>query len=104
MDGEQPTFGRQWAAARDQLKGVSVAQIALAWLLHQSHVTSVIVGAKRIAQLDDNVGATEVQLSANEVARLNEVSELTKEYPAWMQRVREVPPKPPLSAAPDGSD
>jgi len=81
-------------------KGVSVAQIALAWLLHQPHVTSVIVGAKRIAQLDENVGATEVQLSAGEIARLNEVSEIAKEYPAWMQRVREVAPKPPLSVVP----
>ena len=81
-------------------KGVSVAQIALAWLLHQSHVTSVIVGAKRIAQLDENVGATEVQLSAGEIASLNEVSEIAKEYPAWMQRVREVAPKSPLSVVP----
>lgn len=102
MDRAYRVIDAMEAIAAD--KGVSVAQIALAWLLHQSHVTSVIVGAKRIPQLDDNVGATEVQLSANEVARLNEVSELTKEYPAWMQRVREVPPKPPLSAAPDGSD
>ncbi|ATI80799.1 aldo/keto reductase [Sphingobium yanoikuyae] len=85
-------------------KGASVAQIALAWLLHQPHVTSVIVGAKRIAQFDDNVGATEVQLSADEIAKLNEVSGLTREYPAWMQRVREVPPKPPLGAAPGASD
>ena len=37
--------------------GVSVAQVALAWLLHQPHVTSVIVGAKRLDQLDDNIGA-----------------------------------------------
>jgi aryl-alcohol dehydrogenase-like predicted oxidoreductase len=85
-------------------KGVSVAQIALAWLLHQSHVTSVIVGAKRIAQLDENVGATEVQLSAGEIAKLNGVSEIAKEYPAWMQRVREVAPKPPLSAAAGAAD
>jgi aryl-alcohol dehydrogenase-like predicted oxidoreductase len=35
-------------------KGVSVAQIALAWLLHQKAVTSVIIGAKRVEQLDDN--------------------------------------------------
>lgn len=80
-------------------KGVSVAQIALAWLLHQAHVTSVIVGAKRIAQLEDNVGAAEVQLSAEDVAKLNDVSALPKEYPAWMQRVREVPPKAPLRLA-----
>lgn len=81
-------------------KGVSVARIALAWLLHQPQVTSVIVGAKRVAQLDDNVGATEVVLTAEEVATLNAISPIATEYPAWMQRVREVPPKPPLSAAP----
>ena len=40
-------------------KGVSVARIALAWLLHQPQVTSVIVGAKRLEQLDDSVGAAE---------------------------------------------
>jgi aryl-alcohol dehydrogenase-like predicted oxidoreductase len=85
-------------------KGVSVAQIALAWLLHQPHVTSVIVGAKRIAQLDDNVGATEVQLSSDEIARLDDVSAIGREYPAWMQRVREVSPKPPLQTAPGAGD
>jgi aryl-alcohol dehydrogenase-like predicted oxidoreductase len=48
-----------------QSKGVSVAQIALAWLLHQPQVTSVIVGAKRPEQLADNLAATQVQLSAD---------------------------------------
>jgi aryl-alcohol dehydrogenase-like predicted oxidoreductase len=82
-------------------KAVSVAQIALAWLLHQPHVTSVIIGAKRIAQLDDNAGATEVVLTADEIARLNAVSEIALEYPTWMQRIREVPPKPPLNTTAD---
>lgn len=80
-------------------RGVSVARIALAWLLHQPHVTSVIVGAKRIAQLDDNVGAAEVVLTAADLAELDAASALAPEYPAWMQRTREVPPKPPLNAA-----
>ena len=80
-------------------RGVSVARIALAWLLHQPHVTSVIVGAKRVAQLDDNVGATEVILTADDLAELNAASALAPEYPAWMQRARQVPPKPPLNAA-----
>lgn len=80
-------------------KGVSVAQIALAWLLHQSHVTSVIIGAKRIAQLDDNVGATQINLGADDMAALDAVSALTPEYPAWMQRSREVSAKPPIDAA-----
>ncbi|MHB0775967.1 aldo/keto reductase [Halomonas sp. WWR20] len=65
-------------------RGVSVAQIALAWLLHQKTVTSVIVGAKRIEQLDDNIGATEVTLSEDELAALDKVSALPSEYPGWM--------------------
>ena len=65
-------------------KGVSVAQIAIAWLLHQPVVTSVIVGAKRIEQLDDNIAATSVQLSGDELAALDAVSALPAEYPGWM--------------------
>ncbi|HVE55117.1 MAG TPA: aldo/keto reductase, partial [Ramlibacter sp.] len=65
-------------------KGASVAQVALAWLLHQPQVTSVIVGAKRPDQLADNIKATGVKLSAEELARIGEVSQLPKEYPGWM--------------------
>ncbi|MCK0713645.1 aldo/keto reductase [Chromohalobacter sarecensis] len=64
--------------------GVSVAQIALAWLLHQSAVTSVIVGAKRVDQLGDNIAATQVALSHEELAELDAVSALPAEYPGWM--------------------
>ena len=64
--------------------GVSVAQIALAWLLHQQVVSSVIIGAKRVEQLDDNIAATEVTLSADELATLDKVSALPPEYPGWM--------------------
>ncbi|WP_280542270.1 aldo/keto reductase [Chromohalobacter sp. 11-W] len=63
---------------------VSVAQVALAWLLHQSAVTSVIVGAKRVDQLDDNIAATQVALSQEELAELDAVSALPAEYPGWM--------------------
>ncbi|MBN2740241.1 MAG: aldo/keto reductase [Rhodobacteraceae bacterium] len=65
-------------------KGVSVAQIALAWLLHQDAVTSVIVGAKRVDQLTDNIAASEVKLSEAELKTLNDVSVLPAEYPGWM--------------------
>ncbi|WP_417807936.1 aldo/keto reductase [Thioclava sp.] len=65
-------------------KGVSVAQIALAWLLHQDAVTSVIVGAKRVDQLSDNIAASEVKLSEADLITLNEVSALPAEYPSWM--------------------
>ena len=64
--------------------GVSVAQIALAWLLHRRVVSSVIVGAKRLEQLDDNIAATEVALSEQELDTLDAVSALPREYPGWM--------------------
>jgi len=67
-----------------QARGASVAQIALAWLLHQPQVTTVIVGAKRPEQLADNIRATEVRLEASELERLDAVSALAKEYPGWM--------------------
>ncbi len=65
-------------------RGVSVAQIALAWLLHQPHVTSVIVGAKRVDQLEDNIAATQVELSAADREAIDKVSALPAEYPGWM--------------------
>lgn len=64
--------------------GVSIAQIALAWLLHQSAVTSVIIGAKRPEQLTDNLAATAVELSEDELQALDAVSRLPSEYPGWM--------------------
>ena len=67
-----------------QAHGVSVAQVALAWLLHQPQVTSVIIGAKRPEQLTDNLAATQVALSESELAALDEVSRLPAEYPGWM--------------------
>jgi aryl-alcohol dehydrogenase-like predicted oxidoreductase len=65
-------------------RSVSVAQIALAWLLHQRAVTSVIVGAKKVEQLDDNIAATKVELTADELAQLDALSKLPAEYPGWM--------------------
>ncbi len=64
--------------------GVSVAQIALAWLLHQKVVSSVIIGAKKPEQLDDNLKATEVELTDGELDALAKVSALPREYPGWM--------------------
>ncbi|GFE66517.1 aldo/keto reductase [Litoreibacter roseus] len=62
----------------------TVAQAALAWLLHQKAVTSVLVGAKRIDQLQDNIGATEVILEQDDLDALDAASALTSEYPGWM--------------------
>ena len=56
--------------------GVTVAQIALAWILANDAVTSVIIGAKKIAQLDDNLKAVDVALTADDMKALDEVSKL----------------------------
>lgn len=64
--------------------GVSVAQVALAWLLNQSAVSAVIIGAKTVAQLQDNIASTKVKLTEAELATLDEVSQLPAEYPGWM--------------------
>ena len=66
------------------VRKVSVARIALAWLLHQPHVTTVIVGAKNAQQLDDNIAAAELQLAPDELSALDAVSALPSEYPGWM--------------------
>jgi aryl-alcohol dehydrogenase-like predicted oxidoreductase len=62
----------------------SVARVALAWLLAQKHVTSVIIGAKSPDQLKDNIAATELTLTAAELETLDKVSALPMEYPGWM--------------------
>jgi aryl-alcohol dehydrogenase-like predicted oxidoreductase len=64
--------------------GVSIARIAIAWLLGKDHVTSVIVGAKNPDQLSDNLAAVAVKLTPEEMERLDSVSNLTPEYPGWM--------------------
>ena len=63
---------------------VSVAQVALAWLLAQPHVTSVIIGAKNQEQLLDNIAATEMTLSAEQIQAISDASALPNEYPQWM--------------------
>ncbi|MGS0943039.1 aldo/keto reductase [Pseudomonas luteola] len=65
-------------------RGISVARVALAWLLAKPYVTSVIIGAKRIDQLEDNLGAVNIVLTDEELARLEAVSALPPYYPGWM--------------------
>lgn len=80
---------RAWACVEvmrevAQAHGASVARVALAWLLAKPHVMSVIIGAKTVEQLDDNLAAVDLQLTAEDMQRLDEVSELPPEYPGWM--------------------
>jgi aryl-alcohol dehydrogenase-like predicted oxidoreductase len=71
---------RELADERD----ISIARVALAYVLAKPFVTSVIIGAKSLQQLEDNLAATAVKLTAAEMARLDEVSALPPEYPGWM--------------------
>src|ERR1700678_3684802 len=64
--------------------GCSPARVALAWVLSKPFVTSVIIGAKRLEQLNDNIAAVDLKLSEDEIKKLDEVSTLPPEYPGWM--------------------
>jgi aryl-alcohol dehydrogenase-like predicted oxidoreductase len=80
---------RAWACIREMrtiasAHDVSVVRIALAWLLTKPQVTSIIVGAKSVDQLKDNIAAVDIALSAEELERLDTVSALPAEYPGWM--------------------
>ncbi len=63
---------------------VSVATIALNWVINQNGVTSTIIGAKTLQQLNDNIASVNLQLSNEDKQKLNEVSALAPEYPGWM--------------------
>ncbi|RKH18943.1 aldo/keto reductase [Corallococcus praedator] len=65
-------------------QNATVARVALAWLLHQPHVTTVILGAKTEAQLEDNLAASELRLTPAQLEKLDAVSKLPPEYPGWM--------------------
>ncbi len=68
-----------------QERGVSAAQVALAWLIGRKAVTSVIIGGRTEAQFKDNLAAAELKLSADERKRLDDVSVPPVIYPYWHQ-------------------
>jgi len=70
---------RKIAAEHD----ASVAQTAIAWLLAKQNVTSVLIGASKLHQLDDNFGAANVVLTAAEMAELDAATALSPVYPNW---------------------
>lgn len=80
---------RAWACV-DEMRNVaqahdtSVARVALAWILAKPFVSTVIIGAKRMDQLEDNLAAAELMLTPEEIAALDKVSALPSEYPGWM--------------------
>jgi aryl-alcohol dehydrogenase-like predicted oxidoreductase len=67
------------AVAQEQ--GTTCARIALAWLLHKETVTSVIFGARTVEQLDDNLDAADIELTPEQMARLDEASAFDIGYP-----------------------
>jgi aryl-alcohol dehydrogenase-like predicted oxidoreductase len=64
--------------------GATIAQIALAYVLAKPFVTTVIIGAKRLEQLEDNLKSVAIKLTDTDMAILDKVSELPAEYPGWM--------------------
>ncbi len=75
------------------------AQIALAWLLSKPYVTSVIIGASKMTQLEDNLKAIEVQLLEGELAKLDELTAPAALYPNWFnERLTDAAQKKALGA------
>ncbi|MCG9126675.1 aldo/keto reductase [Candidatus Poribacteria bacterium] len=65
--------------------GYSPAQVALRWVLEQDAMTSVIVGARRIEHLQDNLGVNKCNLDSEVLLRLNDISHLPDRYPEAME-------------------
>jgi aryl-alcohol dehydrogenase-like predicted oxidoreductase len=87
--------------AVSQETGMSVARIALAWLLTRPFVTSVIIGAKTREQLVDNLAASDAQLAPEQVAQLDRASALPSEYPGWMVIRQDRDRRPVTEAKPE---
>jgi aryl-alcohol dehydrogenase-like predicted oxidoreductase len=67
-----------------QSRGVSGAQAAFAWIPSKQQVSSIIIGARRLEQLKDNLAASKLVLSETELKTLMQRAQLSPEYPGWM--------------------
>lgn len=63
----------------------SVAQVALAWVMQRPFVSSVLIGATKIEQLDDNLAAARITLDDKDIKDIEELTATPPPYPAWMQ-------------------
>lgn len=70
--------------------GVSVARMALAWVLAQPAISCAIVGARRLDQLQDNLDALALELTPDDMAELDAASALPPSYPGWIQAATNV--------------
>ena len=89
-----PELGERALVALDAVadgRGVSMAQVALAWVLAQPGITSAIVGASSLEQLDDNLAAAELVLTADELTTLDDATALAPIYPAWWDPAMGIP-------------
>lgn len=84
-------------AAIAEERSVSLSQVALAWLLRKPGVSSILIGARREAQLEDNLGAMAIVLSDAEMQRLDDVSAKPLRYPRSHQWRSHPYRNPPLS-------
>ena len=84
-------WGRRGRRASRPRAGVSMAQVALAWVLAQPGITSAIVGASSLEQLDDNLAAAALVLTADELAALDAATALAPIYPAWWDPAMGIP-------------
>jgi aryl-alcohol dehydrogenase-like predicted oxidoreductase len=66
-----------------KVHGASPAQVSIAWLLAQKHVTSVLIGANKLTQLDDNLKSVHVKLTAEDLKRLDDATNPGRPYPHW---------------------
>lgn len=89
-----PEPGERALVALDSVaasRGATMAQVALAWVLAQPGVTSAIVGASSLEQLDDNLAAADLELTADELAKLDAATALAPIYPAWWDPAMGIP-------------
>ena len=83
VDPELGTRALDVVGAIAEARSVTLAQVSIAWLLAQPVVTSVIIGASTMAQLDDNLAAADLVLTPDELLRLDVATAPTPVYPAW---------------------
>ena len=81
--------------AISQETGVSIPRVALAWLLGRPTISSIVIGARNVAQLQDNLAASNLQLSAEQIATLDAASAVRPAYPYWHQRRTSLARNPP---------
>ena len=66
-------------------RGASIAQVAIAWILSKSFISSILVGANKMSHLEDNLQAIDMHLDSGELRELDELTAPQPTYPGWMQ-------------------